>query len=136
MKPQELSHWEKNDYFSKFLLFVETIDESSFFYSFESYKQPALNCHYMCYDVVKTAHDIASKVLMDGNFYPISEEFELMLSEDPYIKTHISGNNTLLLFKGKSDEYYDLSKQDIKSKIREYRGIAGYIIDKCEVSYS
>ena len=89
MKPQELSHWNKNEFFSKFLLFVETIDESSFFYSFESYKQPALNCHYMCYDVGKTAHDIENKILMDGNFIPISEEFELMLSRDPYINTHI-----------------------------------------------
>lgn len=136
MKPQELSHWNKNEFFSKFLLFVETIDESSFFYSFESYKQPALNCHYMCYDVGKTAHDIENKILMDGNFIPISEEFELMLSRDPYINTHISDNNILLFNKGKNDDYFDLSKQDLKYKIREYKEIAEYLINKCEVRFS
>ena len=72
MKPQDVSHWKKNEFFSDILLFVETIDEASFYYSFESYKHPALNCHYMCYDVARTAHDIENKILMDGNFsqYP------------------------------------------------------------------
>lgn len=135
MKPQDISHWKPNEYLADFLLFVETMDEASFFYSFESYKHPALNCHYMCFDVCRTAYDIENKILLDGSFYPISEEFELLIAEDPFIKSHIADNNILLFHKGKNTDYYDLTKQDIKAKIREYKGIAEYLINKCEVRF-
>ena len=136
MKNNDISHWEKNEFYFNLLMFVETIDEASFSYSFESYKYPALNCHYMCFDVAQTANDIENKVLMDGNFIPISEEFELLLEEDPFIKNKVANDSLLLLNKTKNMDYYDLSKQDIKSKIREYKTIANYLIDKCEVKYS
>lgn len=136
LKPKDISHWKRNEFFSNFLFFVETIDEASFSYSFESYKYPALNCHFLCFDVRRTAHDIEHKILMDGNFFPISEEFELLIAEDPFIKTHIADNNILLFHKGKNMDYYDLTKQDIKSKIKEYKDIAGFIINICEANYA
>jgi len=133
MKPKEVSHWRKNKYYSDFLLLVETMEEASFLYSFESYKHPALNCHFLCYDVVRTAHDIEKKVLLDGNFVPISEEFELLITHDPFIK-HCFEDGYLLLFqKGKNMAYYDLAKQDIKAKLHEYKELANYIISKCQV---
>lgn len=73
---------------------------------------------------------------MDGNFFPISEEFELLVAEDPFINSHLAHNNLILYSKGKSMEYYDLSKQDIKAKIREYKELAEYIIDRCEVGFA
>lgn len=135
MKQQNISHWEKNEYFEKFLLFVQTFAESTFTYSFESYRLPALNCHYLCYDVVKTAKDIERKILMDGNFLPMSEEFEQLLSEDPFINNCITNNSMLIFAKDKNLNYYDISKLELKTKIREYKEIANFIKNICEVQH-
>lgn len=136
MKQRDVSHWVKNDLFQGVLLFVQTIEECTFQYSYESYKVPALNCHYLCYDVRMTARDIDSKVLMDGNFIPLSEEFELMLKEDIFVKRAISDNGTILLAKDKNAAYYDLSEGVLSSKIKNYPAIASFIIDKCEAQNS
>ena len=69
------------------MLFVEAFEEGTFNYSYESYRLPALNSHYLCYDVTRTARDIERKVLMDGNFIPVAEEFEQMLKEDVFVKS-------------------------------------------------
>lgn len=135
MKQQNISHWEKNEYFEKFLLFVQTFAEATFTYSFESYRLPALNCHYLCYDVVKTAKDIERKILMDGNFLPMSEEFEQLLSEDPFINNCITNNSMLIFAKDKNLNYYDISKLELKTKIREYKEIANFIKNICEVQH-
>lgn len=136
MKKIDLQNWEKNEHFSKLLLFVQTITESTFWFSFESYRYPALNCHALAYEVFRAADDIEQKILMDGSFIPIAEEFELMINEDPFLKVCLGNSNVLLFSKGKNLDYYDNSKQDLKTKIRTYKGIANYINDKCEsVSY-
>lgn len=83
---KNVSHWRRNKYFEGLLLFAQALAEGTFYYSYESYKLPALNSHYLCYDIVHTASDIERKVLMDGNFIPLAEEFEQMLKEDLFIK--------------------------------------------------
>ena len=120
MKKQDISHWTKSDYFTGMLLFVQTIEENTFHYSYESYKLPALNCHYLCYDIMYTARDINRKILMDGNFIPLSEEFEQMLAEDLFVKNEVSDNNTLLLSKDKNANFHCLSGSDLKTKIKHY----------------
>ena len=58
MKPLDFSHWENSEHIKKLKFFVETLIESLFNYSFESYRVPSLNAHLLCYDVYKTAEDI------------------------------------------------------------------------------
>ncbi len=132
MKKRNISHWEKNQYTSALLLFVEALEEGTFHYSFESYRMPALNCHYLCYDIIQTANDIERKVLMDGNFTPLSEEFEQVIKEDIFIKSCINDKDTLLYAKDKNANYYDLSLCDLKTKINRYPEIATFIKDVCE----
>ena len=57
-------------------MFVQTLEEVLFYYSFESYKLPALNSHYLCYDLLRTKQNIEQKAITEGNFIPLSEEFE------------------------------------------------------------
>lgn len=133
MKKQDISHWTKSDYFTGMLLFVQTIEENTFHYSYESYKLPALNCHYLCYDIMYTARDINRKILMDGNFIPLSEEFEQMLAEDLFVKNEVSDNNTLLLSKDKNANFHCLSGSDLKTKIKHYPEIAAFVSDICEI---
>ena len=132
MKKRDTSHWEKNNYTPALLLFAETLEEATFHYSYESYKIPALNCHFLCYDIIQTAKDIERKVLMDGNFIPLSEEFEQILREDVFIASCIDNNKTLLYAKDKNSVYFDLSICDLKTKINRYPEIAVFIIDVCE----
>lgn len=132
MKKRDISHWQKNEYTSGLLLFAEALEEGTFHYSYESYKMPALNSHYLCYDVIQTAKDIERKVLMDGNFIPLSEEFEQTLREDIFIKHSIDDKGTLLYVKDKNSDYYDLSTSDLKAKINRYHEIAFFVKDVCE----
>ena len=117
MKKRDVSHWIKNEHFEGLLLFAQALEEGAFYYSYESYKLPALNSHYLCYDITHTARDIDRKVLMDGNFIPLAEEFEQMLKEDIFIKNNVDDKGTILYAKDKNGDFYDLSIGDLKSKI-------------------
>ena len=55
MKKRDVSHWIKNEHFEGLLLFAQALEEGAFYYSYESYKLPALNSHYLCYDITHTA---------------------------------------------------------------------------------
>lgn len=133
MKKRECSHWEKNNYFEGMLLFAQAVEESTFNFSYESYKVPALNSHYLCYDLIQTALDINRKILMDGNFVPLSEEFEQILQDDLFINTVIGDGKISLLIKDKTARYYNLEEKELKVKIKHYPEIATYIKDVCEV---
>lgn len=134
MKKRDVSHWIKNEYFEGLLLFAQALEEGTFNYSFESYKLPALNSHYLCYDIIHTARDIERKVLMDGNFVPLAEEFEQLLKDDIFIKTNVDDKGTILYSKDKNGDFYDLSIGDLKSKINSYPEIAKYLKDICETN--
>ena len=56
MKKRDLAHWHKGKYFEGLLMFAQTLEESLFYYSFESYKMPALNSHFLCYDMLQTRY--------------------------------------------------------------------------------
>lgn len=47
MKKSEYNNIEKSCNRNKFIMFVQTLEEVLFYYSFESYKLPALNSHYL-----------------------------------------------------------------------------------------
>ena len=132
MKKRELTHWTHNKGYNGLLLFAQALEEGTFHYSYESYKIPALNCHYLCYDILRTSRDIERKILMDGNFVPLAEEFEQMINEDIFIRTSIDEEGVLLFARDKNSRFRDLSKEDIKSKIKRYPEIASFIKDICE----
>lgn len=136
MKKRNYSHWEKNKYYKGFLLFAQTFEECTFHYSYESYKLSALNSHFLCYDICRTASDIDSKILMAGSFNPLAEEFEQNLNEDLFICDMVNNKGTLLFSKDKNGNFYDISKEDYKQKIEYYSDIAKYVKDICESNYT
>ena len=75
MKKSEYNNIKKSCNRNKFIMFVQTLEEVLFYYSFESYKLPALNSHYLCYDLLRTKQNIEQKAITEGNFIPLSEEF-------------------------------------------------------------
>ncbi len=57
MKKSEYNNIEKSCNRNKIIMFVQTLEEVLFYYSFESYKLPALNSHYyvmICYKQNRT----------------------------------------------------------------------------------
>ena len=58
MKKSEYNNIKKSCNRNKFIMFVQTLEEVLFYYSFESYKLPALNSHYLCYDLLRTKQNI------------------------------------------------------------------------------
>ena len=134
MKKREIEHWTRNEYLRGMLLFAQALEEETFNYSYASYKVPALNSHYLCYDVMRTASDINKKILMDGNFIPLSEEFEQTLQEDIFVQQAISDDGTLLFLQDKTSRYYNLEDSELKTKIKHYPEIANYIKDICETN--
>lgn len=72
MKKSEYNNIEKSCNRNKFIMFVQTLEEVLFYYSFESYKLPALNSHYLCYDLLRTKQNIEQKAITEGNFIPLT----------------------------------------------------------------
>lgn len=134
MRKRGIEHWTRNEYLSGMLLFAQALEEETFNYSYESYKVPALNSHYLCYDVMRTANDINKKILMDGNFVPLSEEFEQTLQEDIFVQQAISDDGTLLFIQDKTSRYYNLENSELKTKIKHYSEIANFVKDICEAN--
>lgn len=133
MKKEDYSHIEISPYRKNFILFIETLEEVLFYYSFESYKLPALNSHFLCLDMLQTKHNIDTKSISEGNFIPLSEEFEDTLERDIVLKTYIPEIDVLLKRRNKLGAIVDYRNSELKTKISKYTEAAAYI---CEISRS
>lgn len=96
MKKSNYKHIEESMYRKGLLMFIQTLEEVMFYYSFESYKLPALNSHFLCFDLLQTKYNIEQKSIADGNFIPLSEEFENILDTDLVLQEILSPTNVLL----------------------------------------
>ena len=108
-------------------MFIQTFEEVLFYYSFESYKLPALNSHFLCYDIIQTKINIDQKAITEGNFLPLSEEFEDALDNDIVLKRFLPSVGMLLKKRDKLRNLVDYTKLDYKAKINKYTEAAEYI---------
>lgn len=107
MKKSEYNNIEKSCNRNKFIMFVQTLEEVLFYYSFESYKLPALNSHYLCYDLLRTKQNIEQKAITEGNFIPLSEEFENAIKHDMILAKFLPTKGMLLGKRDKLKNYVD-----------------------------
>lgn len=136
MKKFEYSHIEESPYRKNLIMFIETLEEVIFDYSFESYKLPALNSHFLCLDILRTKHNIDSKLITEGNFLPLSEEFEHMIQNDIVLKVYIPHIDFLLKRRDKVGIIVDYQQSELKAKISKYSEAAEYICDISDSSTS
>lgn len=127
MKKSEYNNIDKSCNRNKFIMFVQTLEEVLFYYSFESYKLPALNSHYLCYDLLRTKQNIEQKAITEGNFIPLSEEFENAIKHDMVLAKFLPTKEMLLGKRDKLKNYVDYTKLDYKAKINKYTEAAEYI---------
>ena len=129
MKKTEYNHIESSPYRKNFIMFIETLEEVLFYYSFESYKLPALNSHFLCIDMLRTKINIDNRSITEGNFIPLSKEFEDMLENDIVLKEYIPEIDILLKCRDKMGAIVDYKKSDLKTKINKYTEAAEYIYE-------
>ena len=117
MKRTEYKHINSFENRKKLLMFIQTLEEVLFYYSFESYKLPALNSHFLCFDILQTRYNIDQKSITEGNFIPLSEEFEDVLATDIVLENFLPSVDMLLCKRDKLKNLIDYTKMDYKTKI-------------------
>ena len=134
MKKREYEYIEKSIYRKNIIMFIQTLEEVLFYYSFESYKMPALNSHFLCWDLLQTKNNIDNKLIMEGNFIPLAEEFENVIENDIVLKAYIPEIDVILKRRDKLGVIVDYKKADLKAKINKYAEAAGYIREISEAN--
>lgn len=127
MKKTEYKHIDDSIYRKNMIMFIQTLEEVLFYYSFESYKMPALNSHFLCWDLLQTKRNIDNKSITEGNFVPLAEEFEYTLENDIVLKAFIPEIDVILKRRDRLGSTIDYKKADQKAKINKYSEAAGYI---------
>lgn len=134
MKKSDFSNINPSPFRTNFIMFIETLDEVLFYYSFESYKLPALNAHYLCRDILTAKSNIDNDLITEGNFIPLAEEFERTLETDIVLRKIMPEIDMLLKRRDKLGNTIDYTKADLKAKIRKYSEAARYICDVCQAN--
>lgn len=134
MKKSDFSNINPSPFRINFIMFIETLEEVLFYYSFESYKLPALNAHYLCRDILTAKNNIDNNLITEGNFIPLAEEFEKMLETDIVLRKFMPEIDTLLKRRDKLGNTVDYTKADLKAKISKYSEAARYICDVCQAN--
>lgn len=112
MKKMEYKHIGNFENRRNLLMFIQTLEEVLFYYSFESYKLPALNSHFLCFDILLTKFNIDQKSITEGNFIPLAEEFEKTITDDIVLKVFLPAVDTLLKKRDKLKNLVDYTKMD------------------------
>ncbi|MCH5258858.1 MAG: hypothetical protein J1F18_03840 [Lachnospiraceae bacterium] len=134
MKKTEYKHIGGFENRKNLLMFIQTFEEVLFYYSFESYKLPALNSHFLCFDILQTKYNIDHRSITEGNFIPLSEEFEATLTDDIVLKRFLPEVDMLLSKRDKLNNLIDYTKMDYKAKIGKYTEAAEYIKEISEAN--
>lgn len=102
----ETSNWSINNGKHGLLLFAQSLEEMISSHSFDSYKVPALNFHYICYEILKVIDLIEEDVLDKGNLFPLIEEIKSLFNSD-IIAQSILGNDfdSIFSYKNSKGEY-------------------------------
>lgn len=79
----ECSHWSIVDGKLGLLLFAQSMEELMSIHSHDSHKVPALNFHFICYEIKNVIGLIDDNVLDKGNLIPLIEEVQSLFAQDP-----------------------------------------------------
>lgn len=130
MKKSDYSSIKEGKYRKGFLMFIQTMEELLFYYSYESYKLPALNSHFLCLDILSTEYNIERKAIAEGNFIPLAEEFEEMVEKDIFFIEKSDYAKVLLQKRDKHGKVVDFKGLDSKAKLKRYTQIANSLSDQ------
>lgn len=107
--------WKEEKYKHGTLLFAQTLLECVFMYSFDSYKAPALNIHFLCYDFNTTTNLVEQKIMQKGNLIPLYEELNYHLENDITLQNYAIDRELFYSFKDKNGKFYSLDSVETTS---------------------
>lgn len=85
------------------LLFAQSLEELMASHSHDSYKVPALNFHFICFEIEHVINLIEFDVLDKGNLIPLFNEMISLFEQDP-IAQNIFGSNIQAIFYKKGND--------------------------------
>lgn len=106
------SHWSLVDGKYGLLVFAQAFEELLAPHSHDSYKVPALNFHFICFEIEQVISLVEDNVLDKGNIRPLFSEMKSLFSQDP-IALKMFGNDFDAMFARKNDQG-EFNKKPIK----------------------
>ena len=109
MTHYSISHWTITDDDGKcgLLLFVQSLEELLSIHSHDSHKVPALNFHYICFEILNTINLIENDVLDKGNLIPLVAEMKTLFQQDWVAQKFLGSNFEAIFFSKNSKGEYE-----------------------------
>lgn len=108
ISPNE-NNWMLNTGKQGLLLFAQSLEELMASHSHDSYKVPALNFHFICFEMENVINLIEFDVLDKGNLIPLFNEMTSLYEQDP-IAQGIFGSNIQTVFYKKRNDFSFIKK--------------------------
>lgn len=106
-----ISHWTITEGKCGLLLFAQSLEELLAMHSHDSHKVPALNFHYICFEVLNTIELIEQDILDRGNLIPLFAEMRILFQEDWIAQKFLGSDFDSIFFtKNNKGEYEKITK--------------------------
>jgi len=112
MMRYDVSHWAISDGKTGLLLFAQSMEELLAIHSHDSNKVPALNFHYISFEVLNVIDLIENNVLDKGNLIPLFSEMRSLFQQDQIAQKYLGNDFDAIFAKKNSKGEYD--KKPIK----------------------
>lgn len=112
MTRYDVSHWTITDGKTGLLLFAQSLEELLAMHSHDSHKVPALNFHYLGYEILSVIDSIEDDVLDRGNLIPLFAEMRTLFQQDQTAQKYLGNDFDAIFYKKNGKGEYD--KKPIK----------------------
>lgn len=94
MRRLDISHWKFNNDMECLFLFASLLDEMTFSYSIDSYKESALNVVSLIRECISVVNDVKTEVVKKGALKSVIEELRWAIDTDPVAKKILAERQT------------------------------------------
>ena len=94
MRRLDISHWKYNNDMECLFLFASLLDEMTFSYSIDSYKESALNVVSLIRECISVVKDIKTEVVKKGALKSVIDELRWAIDTDPVAKEILAERQT------------------------------------------
>ena len=108
----DVSHWTITDGKTGLLLFAQSLEELLAIHSHDSHKVPALNFHYLGYEILSVIDLIEDDVLDRGNLIPLLAEMRTLFQQDQIAHKYFGNDFDAIFYKKNAKGEYE--KKPIK----------------------
>ncbi len=140
MTSYDVSHWSISDGKIGLLLFAQSLEELLSPHSHDSYKVPALNFHYICYEILNVIELIEEEVLDKGNLIPLFSEIRFLFENDQIAQKFFGRNFNDIFSKKNAKGEYDRrpikleSGKDVEENLQHLKKCIKYVVAELELN--